>query len=154
LLSVALVLLFASVMGGAVLTSTRSWLATRPPVPDQPPPPLPTLEQARLHALAELDRLLAAGPYPEERARELYSASSGIVRGYVERFDPDWGPDLTSTELMARLDARDRAGPDLLVEMRTAEAVKFGRIRPDAPAAEAHLQGLRRWLSDVVEARP
>ena len=44
---------------------------------------------AAAQALAELDRLLAAGPYPAERAHDLYQESSGIVRGYVERLDPE-----------------------------------------------------------------
>ncbi|HSH74128.1 MAG TPA: hypothetical protein VLA09_00375 [Longimicrobiales bacterium] len=151
--SVALLLLFTTVIGGAVVTSARSWLAARPAAPEEPPPPPPTLEQARLHALAEIDRLIAGGPHAEERSRELYSASSGIVRGYAERLDPDWGPDLTSTELMARLDGRERAGPALLSEMGTAEAVKFGRARFGPPAIEAHLRALRAWLGEAGEAR-
>jgi hypothetical protein len=106
-----------------------------------------------MRALTEIDRLLAAGPYPAERAHELYEESSGIVRGYVERLDPEWGPELTSTELMDRLKGRSPEGAVLAAEMGTAEAVKFGRLRPHAEPTAAHLTVLRAWLAGQPEVR-
>jgi hypothetical protein len=151
--SIALVLLFSTVVGAAVVTTTRELLADHPK-PTQVPPHGPTLlDQARRQALADLDRLLAAVPYPAERAHELYEESSGIVRGYVERLDPQWGPELTSSELMDRLEGRSPEGSSLTAEMRTAEAVKFGLLRPDAEPTGAHLTVLRDWLGDPPEIR-
>ena len=151
--SMALVLVFSTVIGGAVVTTTREWLADRAEPARVPPPgPIP-LEEARKQALTELDRLLAAGPYPAERAHELYEQSSGIVRGYVERLDPEWGPELTSTELMDRLKGRSPEGAVLTAEMHNAEAVKFGRLRPYAEPTAEHLTALRAWLAGRPEVR-
>ena len=151
--SMGLVLLFSAVIGGAVVTTTREWLADRPE-PEPAPPPGPTsLDEARKQALTEFDRLLAAGPYPAECAHELYEESSGIVRGYVERLDPGWGPELTSTELMDRLKGRASEAALFEAEMRTAEAVKFGLLRPHAEPTAAHLTVLRAWLAGRPEVR-
>lgn len=149
--SIALVLLFSSVIGGAVVSTTREWLAHRPEAHSQPLSGPSSLDEARLRALTELDRLLGGGPYARDSARELYSHSSRIVREYAEWLGPGLGPDLTSTELMARLDAASRATSELLSEMRTAEAVKFGKLRPEAPAADGHLRVLRGWVADSRE---
>ena len=151
--SVALLLLFSTVTGGAVVTTTREWLADRAGPAPVPPPGPTSLDEARQQALTELDRLLAAGPYPAERAHELYEESSGIARGYVERLDPEWGPELTSTELMNRLKGRSPEGAVLANEMRTAEAVKFGRLRPHAEPTAEHLRVLRAWLASRPEVR-
>jgi len=151
--SVGLVLIFSTVIGSAVVTTTREWLADRAQ-PKQVPPPGPThLDEARRQALTELDRLLASGPYPAERAHGLYEESSGIVRGYVERLDAQWGPELTSSELMDRLKGRSPEGASVASEMRTAEAVKFGLLRPGAEPTAAHLTALKAWLADRPEGR-
>ena len=151
--SMALLLLFSTVTGGAVVTTTREWLAHRTEPAPVPLPGPTSLEEARKQALTEVDRLLAAGPYPAERAHELYEESSGIVRGYVERLDAEWGPELTSTELMDRLKGRSTEDSVLLTEMRTAEAVKFGWLRPHAEPTAAHLTVLRAWLAGRPEVR-
>jgi hypothetical protein len=151
--SMALILLFSTVTVGAVVTTTREWFANRAqPTPVPPPGPTP-LDEAGKQALGELDRLLAAGPYAAERAHELYKESSGIVRGYVERLDPEWGPELTSTELMDLLTGRSPEGAVLAAEMHNAEAVKFGRLRPHAEPTAAHLKVLRAWLAGRPEVR-
>lgn len=149
--SMALVLLFSTVAGGAVVTTGREWLAGRS-APEAVPPPAPTsLAEARQQAVASLDRLLAAGPYPGERAHELYEESSAVVRGYVERLDPVWGPELTSSELMDSLRERSTDCGALVEEMRTAEAVKFGRLRPNAESTGVHLGELRAWVAGTSE---
>jgi hypothetical protein len=149
--SAALILLFSTVIGGAVVTTTRGWLARRgEPVRAAPAGPLSVVE-ARRQALEELDGLIAAGPYPPERAHGLYGRSSDIVRRYVERLDPAWGPELTSTELMRGLEGRSLAGGGAAEEMGRAEAVKFGRLRPAAGATEGHLLALRAWIGGSKE---
>jgi hypothetical protein len=149
LLSAALVGVVVSAVGRAGRPGRRHGPGTAAPA---------TLEQARLVALAELDRLLAEETRPAS-VRELYVRSSAAVRRYVEGFDPGWGPALTATELLGRLEARifgldgRGAGPaggrsldPLRRELLIAEIVKFGRARPHVAEAEAHLRALRAWV--------
>jgi hypothetical protein len=145
--AVTLLALFSSTLVGAGVTTTREWLARRTrPTATHVGQPF-TLEAARLAALAELETLIATGPHAGDRVPAVYQASSGIVRGYAERLDPDWGPDLTSSELMGRLRGGAGASDALVEAMATAEAVKFGRLRPGGAATESHLRTLRAWLS-------
>ena len=67
---------------------------------------------------------------------------------FLERLDSAWGPDLTSSEVMDRLEALmgPSATRSLAEEMSEAEIVKFGRLRPAAPVAEEHLLTLLGWL--------
>ncbi|MGD8871778.1 MAG: hypothetical protein PVJ80_09435 [Gemmatimonadota bacterium] len=149
--SIALVLVFATVLGGTVVTSAREWLENRPEPAAGPATRAPTLEEARRAAIDALDGLLAAVPHDGNDAFDVYARSSRIVRDYVEWLDGAWGPELTSTELMAELDGAGLADPELLAEMRRAEAVKFGRVRPASATTRTHLRILRSWLE---EARP
>lgn len=145
--SLLLILVFSSVLGGVVVGTTREWLSTRSTgVRDEAPGPL-SIAETRRRTINELERLRAAGPYPPDRAFDLYGRSSRLVRTYAQRLGVDWGPELTVTELSDRLDAAGRATPELLAEMQRAEAVKFGRVRPDASTTEEHLAALLVWLS-------
>ncbi len=105
-------------------------------------------ESCWLEALDELDRVLGLGLHTQGRMDEFYTRSSGTVRTYIESLDPTWGSSLTSTELMARLEAQinGRASRDLRTAMRIAEIVKFGCLRPDGVAAEEHWRALRDWV--------
>jgi hypothetical protein len=108
-----------------------------------------TPETSRRHALDELDRLLEERLHARGRTHELYTRSSGVVRDYAERLNPEHGADLTSSELMARLGApvgNGHASAPLRDQMRTAEVVKFGRLRPEGTEAETHLRSLRAWV--------
>jgi len=107
-------------------------------------------ETDRLATLGELDALLARGLHSGGRVREFYGATSRIVRRHVERFHPNWGPNLTSTELMHGLAAsgfRNNA-EGLRTEMTDAERVKFGAAGAEAEAAEAHWQAVRHWIEN------
>lgn len=150
--SVVLLALFASALVAAGAATTKGWLDGRRVTAPRAAPAV-TSEAARLAALAEIDRLLHAGPYAGSLERPLYQASSDVVRRYVERLDPSWGPGLTSTELMARFGEveRERASPAR--ELSTAERVKFGRALNGEAAARDHLLSLRAWLSGS-ETRP
>ncbi len=146
--TLTLLALFSSTLVGAGVTTTREWLGRRTRPATTHPAASFTAESARLAALLEIDRLLAAGPHAADRVPSVYEASSGIVRGYAERLDAAWGPDLTSTELVGRLRVGGGASDALVEAMQVAEAVKFGRLRPGSSAAESHLWTLRAWLSD------
>jgi hypothetical protein len=145
--SVGLALLSSMALLGVVVSAARTRVAARLPSSGSRGD---TLEDARLAALAELDRLIATVPRDGPRMRDLYTRSSGAVRGYVERLDPAWGPNLTSSELMAELYHRARGGSAraLVAEMEAAETVKFGRRRPEPPTAEEHLRALRHWVAE------
>lgn len=130
----------------AVATSlAQDWYSSRPTPAG---PARDPVEVARDNALSELDRLKGLELPAQGRVDELYAGSSDAVRGFVEHLDPDWGPDQTTTELMASLvEARSESPPDLVHEMRGAEVVKFGRSRPDEPAADRFWSTLRGWVS-------
>jgi hypothetical protein len=70
------------------------------------------------------------------------------VRRFVGRLDPRLGADLTSSELMQRLEGRTngRDGTALFREMATAEVVKFGRMLPGEGESDSHVRSLRAWV--------
>lgn len=105
-------------------------------------------ESCWLEALDELDRVLELGLHTQGRMHEFYTRSSGTVRTYIESLDPTWCSSLTSTELVARLEAQinGRASRGLRAAMWIAEIVKFGCLRPDRVAAEKHWRALRDWV--------
>jgi hypothetical protein len=107
-----------------------------------------TADTSRRYALAELARLRDEDLVATGRVHELYTRSSGIVRAHASRVVTAYGTDLTSTELVGRLDDEpaESASTHLGPELGTAEVVKFGRMRPAAEAAERHLASLRSWL--------
>jgi hypothetical protein len=104
--------------------------------------------ESRRDALEQLDLLLAERLPAAGRMHELYTRSSAILRRFVGRLDPRLGADLTSSELMGRLEGRTngREGTALFREMASAEVVKFGRLLPDEGEAEAHVRALREWV--------
>lgn len=139
---------FASLLLGIAFVSGRDWLASRPARSGEAAVAVDALAEARLAALAALDALLAGGPGGHEGAEAFYDATSAAVRRYVEHFDASWGAAYTSTELMRGLERRVPADAiaGLVTEMRVAEVVKFGRLRPDPDAALAHCRTLRSWV--------
>jgi hypothetical protein len=107
-----------------------------------------TPAESRRDALEQLDLLLAERLGAVGRTHELYTRSSAIVRRFVGRLDARLGADLTSTELMCRLEGRTngREGAALFLEMATAETVKFGRALPGEGEADTHIRSLRAWV--------
>ena len=151
LASVALFLLFSSVIGTAGVVTTRDWLERHAASSTTTRGHALTLDEARRAAIAELDGLLAERPTTDAQVRLLYRKSSDVIRRYVERFEAEWGPELTSTELMGRLAASTGASKALLEQMSTAETVKFGPLRPNAVTLREHLGTLRGWLVEASE---
>jgi hypothetical protein len=135
---------FSSILAVAGHAKSREWLANRKSAA-APLGPLLSSHDARLAALAEIDRLIAAGPYAAEREKGVYAASSDVLRGYVARLGPDWVPGLTSTEQMAPFEAEAK---QVTGAMATAERVKFGRHRTGSGPLQAHLSTLRAWLEE------
>jgi hypothetical protein len=141
--SVALGLLFA---GGLVALGVREWRRSAGARRKGTSARAWTPGESRRDALEQLDLLLALSE--AGRMHELYTRSSAILRAFVGRLDPRLGADLTSSELMRRLEGRTngREGTALFREMASAEVVKFGRLLPGTGQAEAHIRALREWV--------
>lgn len=147
--STALATLFGIILAAVTVVSARDWLrAERASGHGSPPDP-------RTRALAALDALMAEAPHHHGGVREFYGAWSDVVRRYVEGFAPEWTPSWTSTELMSDLQGvrrslavrRALAADGVAEEMRLAERVKFGGLRPDVDVAEAHWRAVRDWIA-------
>jgi hypothetical protein len=148
--ALALMLVCSSVFALALVSVTQGWLA--PVAADGRPVP-PTLEEARARALREMDELLADGLPAAGQQREFYTRTTSVVRRYARRVDERFAPSLTSSELVASLGAtRPQDLGNLPEEMCAAEAVKFGRRRPDAASVERHWKILRSWISASPDA--
>jgi hypothetical protein len=146
--SLALLLASSCVLVAVLATTMRKRLRSRMRSEGSPVIVESAPDDAKREALNELDGLLALGLHTAGRTREFYTMSSGIVRRYAERLDPRWGPGLTSTELVRELQAHGNAVPvdELWSEMNAAEVVKFGQLRPEIVAAEAHWRAVRSWI--------
>jgi len=146
----SLVLLLASscILIALLVTTMRGRLRSRTRSERSPVIAGAQLEDAKRAALTELDSLLALGLHTAGRTHEFYTASSRIVRRYAERLDARWTPSLTATELVRDLQAHGNGVPvdGLAAEMNAAEVVKFGQLRPDLIAAEAHWRAVREWI--------
>ena len=146
--SLALALLFSSVLAVTLVSTTKEWLTRsgRGGIAHEDP----TLEALRQRALRQLDDLLAEGLHTEDRLLEFYTSGSGIVRTYVEAMESEWAPSLTSSELMGRLRSRsgEPAAGSLPGQLGLAEVVKFGRLRTGPEAAKEHWRSLRSWVED------
>ncbi|MDH3206810.1 MAG: hypothetical protein OEO79_09365 [Gemmatimonadota bacterium] len=146
--SLALVLLFSSVLAVTLASTTKEWLTHARGGGHAHEDP--TLEALRQRALRQLDDLRVEGLLTQERLLEFYTRSSGIVRTYVEAMEREWAPSLTSSELMGRLRSRsgDEAAGSLPERLGLAEVVKFGRLRPGAEAAEEQWRSLKSWVEE------
>jgi hypothetical protein len=151
--NVALIGFFSSILATAGVTTSRRWLLARRTTPSGAGSAPSTTDEARRAALAEIERLLAAGPYEAEREKPVYAASSDVLRGYAARLASDWVPGLTSSELMSRFARAGSADARLAETMALAERVKFGRLRTGSGVLEAHLGTLRDWLRAPEEGR-
>jgi len=141
--SLILALVSACVLIAVLVTTMRKRLRSRTRSKASPVVVGASLNDAKREALTELDSLLSRGLHTAGRTHEFYTASSGIVRRYAERLDARWGLALTSTELVRDLQT---PGDSLSPEMSTAEVVKFGKLRPEVVAAEAHWRAVREWI--------
>ncbi|HEX2204296.1 MAG TPA: DUF4381 family protein [Longimicrobium sp.] len=104
---------------------------------------------ARQRALAELERARTSGHAEAGRWKAFYSMVSDALRGYAAAMDPAWSPDLTTSELVARM-RRDGVSPEraapLARALEAADLAKFAR-RPFTPeTAHADLAAARAWV--------
>lgn len=116
-------------------------------------PPEPELH-TRAEALRELDRIRELGWHRNGRVIDFYDATTGVLRRYSGREEPEEGAALTSSELVERLRSRwgESAVEALGSAVWTAERAKFGGYRPAAEAAERDWSTVRDWIARAREA--
>lgn len=137
----------------AAVLYVRRRAASRPvPVLPAPPP--------RERALEALDLLEQSGLIEVGEFKGFYSALSQVVREFLADSEPAWGLDLTTVEIVAKMegevDEPDLAGLSRL--LGEADMVKFARRRPSADRARRALEACRAWVADferkIVEEAP
>lgn len=105
---------------------------------------------AKVRALAELDRARQLGLVEAGRWKEFHALTSGAVRGFLDALSPRWGADLTTEEVVGALSS-DRVPADrvehLAALLREADLVKFARMQSSAAEAERHWAEARAWVA-------
>ncbi len=137
------------VLLGGGLAGSRWWRSTLAPALAQR-----QKKDPRRLALQELDRIRDSGLHRNGRIELFYRSTTDTLRSFLRELEPDWGPDLTSTELMTRLDERWTAAEleRLASAVATAERVKFGRHLPSPEVAEGDWAVVREWIREAPEA--
>lgn len=111
--------------------------------------PSPDAAGPRERALRELDDLARDWAAGATDAARLYPAASRALRGYLQALNAEWGPDLTSRELLDRLErdaVEDEARLSLARLLEHADRVKFARYSPPSGETERFLAGARAWV--------
>lgn len=119
----------------------------------RPPSPALALDVAdpgspRERALAALDRIRAAQLLERGEFKQFYAETASVLRIFLEEYDPDWGTDLTSGELIAATAAAidDDSAVVLAKFLDAADQVKFNRRDATAEAAVADWEMVRHWI--------
>lgn len=132
------------IAAAALLLGAGGWLLLRrrrAPSPDAAGP-----RERALRALDDLERDWAAGVLD---APLLYRAASRALREYLEALNQGWSPDLTTRELLQRLE-RDAVEEESRVSLARllehADRVKFARYSPPPEETQRFLAGARAWV--------
>ena len=118
------------------------WMRRRPPRAVGPTDP-------RKHALAELDRLRAAGVIHPEGVEAFSAGVSRILREFAAAADPRLGTDLTTEELLdhlRRTGVREEDVGSVAGALAHADLAKFARTRPAPERALEDWEAARRWV--------
>jgi len=142
-----------------VLLAVWAWRQRKVPPPViEVAPGLPPQKRA----LDALDRLLASGML-ERDLRAFYFTMTAIVRGYIGELNRDWGVDLTTAELRARMlgglrlgagqsDAMAAAfasrGMRLDALLGRADLIKFARQAASVTDGTRDYDAARRWVQE------
>lgn len=118
------------------------------------PPGVPASPRER--ALAALDRARALGLVESGELKLFYSLCSEAARRYLAELDDAWGMDLTTSELLPRLEADLEAADVAVVRgyLLSADLVKFARHRPTPELALEEWRALRSWVEAFRWPRP
>lgn len=126
-----LALVAAAVLGGLII-----WWLRRP----RKVVILDPREEA-LASLAEIEREVGA---PVDRR---YASVSRVLRRYLGRVEPAWGEDLTTSELLRRIDRDDFDRRALATLLQQADLVKFAALARTEEEAAAFLVAAREWIA-------
>ncbi|HEX5724135.1 MAG TPA: DUF4381 family protein [Longimicrobiaceae bacterium] len=111
---------------------------------------------ARTRALAALERARASGFAQAGNWSAFYALVSRALRRFAAETHAQWGMDLTTAELLARL-AEDRIEPGRITVLARllgrADLAKFARHRLSTEVAERDLADARRWVETSTTAR-
>ena len=109
----------------------------------------------RERALRELEAIRGERLFDRPSLAPFYERVSGVLRTYLADVDPRWSRDRTTTELSAAI--LPAATPEMAARLRAllreADAVKFANARPDAGAAQRHLDHARVWIEGFPPVR-
>lgn len=102
-------------------------------------------------ALREIDRLLAAHYIERGDYQRFYVELSGILRGFLERTDHNWGGDLTTRELADHLYAVHADARIPIDVLSRADLVKFARQQHGAEQAARDIADSRQWVEHFAK---
>jgi len=142
-------LLLLAILALALLAAAIWWWRhrrnrTAAPAAEPLTPAIPPLEWA----LAELARIRGSGWLERGDYRRYYIALSETLRRYTAMLDGNWGIDLTTGELEARM-RETRAEPGALLGiLEHADLVKFAQHMPARDRAAQDLEAAQRWLEN------
>ncbi|HWB42759.1 MAG TPA: hypothetical protein VG500_15970 [Gemmatimonadales bacterium] len=149
---------------GAALAAGAAWLATRrrirpvpEPEPIAPPPPPPSPPDPYTAARERLDAIDAQAWATRGDVARHYEAVADVLRDYLEAAEGLPARERTTTELLWSLPPRLAEGglrrriQEVLGE---ADLVKFARLRPTPPDAEAYAIRARELLDRWHRAAP
>ncbi len=110
---------------------------------------------AREAALAEIDRA-RADLFETGDIKRFYVIVSEALRHYLAAIDSRWSADLTTSELAPRMyGVFDRVvATELERLLRSADMVKFAKVRPTRDEALAEGQRFRTWVENFAERPP
>lgn len=123
----------------------------------RPPPPVTPLVPARPpreRALEALERARQLGLVEARRFKAFYSLVAEALRHYAAALDPLWGEDLTTTELVARMQGSAPVEDVRVLGslLRAADLVKFARHVPERAEAGETWDRARDWVEGYPPA--
>jgi hypothetical protein len=110
------------------------------------------LADPRERAAAALEHVGAAGLVERGEWKAFYTGVSDAMRDLAAALSPHWGTDLTTAELVERMEddgvpEGDRETARAILDR--ADLVKFARHRPSVDAAHADLAAARDWVARI-----
>ncbi|MEX0890628.1 MAG: hypothetical protein WEB88_00560 [Gemmatimonadota bacterium] len=131
----------------ALLAALAWWLWRRRTVPEEiaAAPHVPGMGP-RAEALAALELAAQMPLEHRDQVKFFHARMTATLRRYAVAVDRRLGPELTTTELAARVGGAPALEP-LLALLRRADLVKFARRSTTAAEARAELERARAWVA-------